>query len=63
MGDFGMNEEKLEIESEKILDFIENKKFNDLRKYLENGTNCKKIGAGGRGLVISLLRNLLDLRM
>ena len=31
-----MNEEKLEVEIEKILDFIENKKFNDLRKYLEN---------------------------
>ena len=31
-----MNEERLEVEVEKILDFIENKKFNDLRKYLEN---------------------------
>lgn len=31
-----MNEEKLEIEVEKILNFIENKKFNDLREYLEN---------------------------
>ena len=31
-----MNEERLEVEIEKILDFIENKKFNDLRKYLEN---------------------------
>lgn len=33
-----------------------------LRKYLENGANGEKNGAGGRGLVISLLRNLLDLR-
>lgn len=31
-----MNEETLEVEKEKILNFIENKKFNDLRKYLEN---------------------------
>lgn len=31
-----MNEEKLEVEVEKILNFIENKKFNDLREYLEN---------------------------
>ena len=31
-----MNDEKLEVEVEKILNFIENKKFNDLRKYLEN---------------------------
>ena len=30
-----MNEEMLELEIEKVLDFIENKKFNDLRKYLE----------------------------
>ena len=31
-----MKEEKLELETEKILNFIEEKKFNDLRKYLEN---------------------------
>lgn len=31
-----MNEEMLELEIEKVLDFIGNKKFNDLRKYLEN---------------------------
>ncbi|MBO5397583.1 MAG: magnesium transporter [Clostridia bacterium] len=31
-----MNDEKLELEIEKILNFIEEKKFNDLRKYLEN---------------------------
>ena len=31
-----MNNEKLELEIEKILNFIEEKKFNDLRKYLEN---------------------------
>ena len=30
-----MNEEMLELEIEKVLNFIENKKFNDLRKYLE----------------------------
>jgi len=34
--EFSMNEETLEVEKEKILNFIENKKFNDLRKYLEN---------------------------
>ncbi len=31
-----MSEENLEVEKEKILNFIENKKFNDLRKYLED---------------------------
>lgn len=31
-----MKEEKLELETEKILNFINQKKFNDLRKYLEN---------------------------
>jgi magnesium transporter len=34
--EISMNEEMLEVEIEKILNFIENKKFNDLRKYLEN---------------------------
>lgn len=31
-----MNDEKLELEMEKILKLIEDRKFNDLRKYLEN---------------------------
>ena len=31
-----MSEEHWEVEKEKILNFIENKKFNDLRKYLED---------------------------
>ena len=34
-----------------------------LRKYLEKGANGEKKERGGRGLVISLLGNLLDLRM